>query len=406
MNRRPYRRSHDHWIFLVRTSLSAFGESMMAPYVGVYAVQMGANPAQMGWLRSLGNLSANTLQLAWGMAMDRIGRPTLFVFVGSLVGGILWLPLLFVSTPQQIIVITVIQGLFLSMLGPSSVAVNDSLVPKSKRSQGVAELQSAWMLGSIPATLLAGYLMSVITGSLKTMYLLPIILAAIFRGGSSLLIWPMMKREKRKIKKVDKSFLHNLGIILQNKSLRILYTISLLQGFFMSFAWPLFPIADVIVTKNNMFVIAMLTVTHTAISSLTYPYSGRLADRFGKKPIIMLGRIGIALVPLTYAFASKSWHLIIAHIFWGIFMVAESITLAYILDNAQPDAIGTSLASYGLFLGISTFLGSLASGYLVNELIIRGFEQINALSIGFLIAAVGRVGAGLAYSKLVDRPIL
>jgi MFS family permease len=365
----------------------------------------------MGWLRSLGNLSANTLQLAWGMAMDRIGRPTLFVFVGSLVGGILWLPLLFVSTPQQIIVIVVVQGLFLSMLGPSSIAVNDSLVPRSKRSQGVAELHSAWMLGSIPATLLAGYLMSVITGSLKTMYFLPIILAAILRGGSSLLIWPMLRREKRKSERSDKSFLHDLGIILQNKSLRILYMISLFQGFFMSFAWPLFPIANVIVTKNDMFIVAMLNVTHTAISSLIYPYfgrlaDGRLADRYGKKPIIMLGRIGIALVPLTYAFATKSWHLFIAHIFWGIFMVAESITQAYILDNAQPDAIGTSLASYGLILGISTFLGSLASGYLVNELIILGFEQLTALSIGFLIAAGGRVGTGLAYSRLADRPTL
>lgn len=400
MNRDPNRRSHDHWIFLVRTSLSAFGESMMAPYVGVYAVQMGANPAQMGWLRSLGNLSTNTLQLAWGMAMDRIGRPLIFVFIGSLIGGILWIPLLFVSTPQQIIVIVVIQGLFLSMLGPSSVAVNDSLVPRSKRSQGVAELHSAWMLGSIPATLLAGYLMSGITGSLKAMYFLPIILAALFRGGSSLLIWPMMRRERRKTKSVAKSFFHNMGVILQNRSLRILYLISLFQGFFMSFAWPLFPIADVIVTENNMFIIALLSVTHTTISSFTYPYFGRLADRFGKKPIIMLGRIGIALVPFTYAYATESWHLIIAHIFWGIFMVAESITQAYILDNAKPDAIGTSLASYGLILGISTFLGSLSSGYLVNEMLILGFEQIDALSIGFLIAAGGRVGTGLAYSRL------
>lgn len=174
----------------------------------------------------------------------------------------------------------------------------------------------------------------------------------------------------------------------------------------MSFAWPLFPIANVIVTKNDMFIVAMLNVTHTAISSLIYPYFGRLADRHGKKTIIMLGRIGIALVPFTYAFATESWHLFIAHIFWGIFMVAESITQAYILDNAQPDAIGTSLASYGLILGISTFLGSLASGYLVNELIILGFEQLTALSIGFLIAAGGRVGTGLAYSRLADRPTL
>jgi len=407
MSKDPSKRESDHRIFLVRTALSAFGDNMMAPYIGVYAVQMGANPAEMGWLRSLQNLSGNTMQIAWGMAMDRIGRSVLFVLLGGLVGGILWLPLLFVSTPQQIIIIVVLQGLFLSMAAPSSLAVNDALVPRSKRSQGVGELYSTWMLGTIPAILISGYLMSQTRESLRAMYFLPILMAALFRGGSSLLLFPMMRREKHEVERPanpSESIFDNMRIILQNANLRRLYLISFFQGLFMAFAWPLFPITNVIVTRNNMFLIAMLSITHTAISSATYPYFGRLADRFGKKPIIMLGRIGIALVPISYALSTEPWHLITAHIFWGVFMMAESVTTAYILENAEPSSVGTSLAFYSMIYGAATFLGSLGGGYLVNELINLGYPKTNALTMGFLTAAGGRFVTGIAYGKLREEP--
>ncbi len=400
MSRTLKRRRLDRYVFLVRTGLSAFGEAMMAPYIGIYAVQMGANPAEMGWLRSLQNLAGNTMQLAWGIAMDRIGRPILFVLFGGLVAGILWFPLLFVSSPQQIIIIVVIQGLVFSMVPPSSLAVNDSLVPRSRRSQGVGEFHSVWMIGSIPATLLAGYLMSRAGGSLKEMYFLPIVLATVFCAGPSLLLLPMMRRERSEAKASVRNPFDNVGVILQNPSLRTLYLVSFFQGFFMSFVWPLFPIADVIVTKNDMFIIATLTITHTLISSLSRPYFGQLADKFGKKPIIMLGRIGIALVPICYAFSTEPWHLIVAHIFWGVFMMAETITSAYILENTQPESVGTSIAFYSAIYGVATFLGSLAGGYLVNELVIQGLELTAALTIGFLFAAGGRAVTGIAYGKL------
>ncbi len=63
MNPDSEKQRSDRRVFLMRAGLSAFGDNMMAPYVGVYAVQMGATPAEMGWLRSLQNLSGNTCGL-------------------------------------------------------------------------------------------------------------------------------------------------------------------------------------------------------------------------------------------------------------------------------------------------------------------------------------------------------
>ncbi len=393
-------RKPDRKAFLVRCGLTTFGDAMMSPYVGVYAVQLGANPAEMGWFQSLQNLSGGTMQLVWGMAMDRIRRPALFLFLGSVVGGLLWLPLLFVSSPQQIIVVTFVQGLIMSMTIPAALAVNDALVPRSKRSQAVTEYHSIWTAGTIPATLLSGYLMSRAGDSLKVMYFLPIVVAALFRAGSSFLLWSIIMREKTTLSRPAKASLGNLGRILQNSNLRILYLINFFHGFFVSFAWPLFPITKVLITKSNMFLIALLSTVQTVVSSATRPYFGRLADKRGKKPIILLGKIGIALVPLCYAFATEFWHLMVSSIFIGLFIMADSITQAYILEHSESGSIGTSLAFSSTVNGMATFLGSLAGGYLVNELLILGFEQTRALSIGFLVAAAGRAVSGVAYGKL------
>jgi MFS family permease len=363
---------------------------------------LGASPADMGWFRSLQNLSGNTMQLVGGLAMDKIGRPVLFVVLGSLLGGLLWFPYLFVSTPQQITVLAVVQLLLMSMAGPGSISVNDRLVSKSRRSQGVAEFHVAWMVGTIPAALVAGFLMSRVRDGLAAMYFLPIVLAGLFRAGSALLLWPMMRRERRGAVRSTGSSIGNIGSVVQNPSLRMLYSISFFQGFFMSAAWPLFPIANVVVTGNDMFLIAMLSIVNTVVSSLTRPYFGRLADRFGKKPVLILGRVGIALVPLSYAFATEFWHLVVGHVLTGIFMMAESVTQAYILENTRRESVATSLAFYSMVYGVATFFGSLVGGYLVNGLLILGYSQARALTIGFLFSAVGRAVTGVSYGKLKE----
>lgn len=378
---------------------------MMGPYIGVYAVQLGATPAEMGWLQSLQQFSGSTMQLAWGWLMDRLGRPVLFVFVGGLIGGILLLPLLFVSSPQEIIIIAVLLGLGASMVGPSAPTVNNNLVPSSKRSQGVGEYHSLMTIGAIPATLLAGYLMSQTRGSLKAMYFLPIVMGATIRVGAAILLWPMMRREKRTAERGTQGLFENIGFILENSSLRIFFIISFFNGFFQSFPRTLFPIANVLITKNNMFFIGLLSITHTVISSLTRPYFGRLADRFGQRPFLVLGRTGMALTTLGYALATEPWHLIIANISWGIFAMEGTITQAYLLSHANPESIGTSLAFYSTVNSIAGVLGALASGYLVNELLSYGFAQTIALSIGFFVATGGRALTGITCLKLKEKHV-
>jgi len=110
----------------------------------------------------------------------------------------------------------------------------------------------------------------------------------------------------------------------------------------------------------------------------------------------------MALTPLIYALATEPWHLLIAHVSWGITTIANTMTLAYLLEHADPEMRGTSLAVHAAISGIAGFLAPLASGYLANELLFRGYTQTRALWIGFSLTAGARVIDGILHTKLEE----
>ncbi|MBL7118434.1 MFS transporter [Candidatus Bathyarchaeota archaeon] len=395
-------RQSDRRIWLLSQGIGAFGSSLLTPYLGVYAVQLGANPAEMGWFRSLDRISRSTTQLVWGGLMDRIGRPLLLVFIANFLGAITILPLLFVSSPREIIIIVFLLGFIGAMGDPSTTAANDSLAPRSKRNQALGELHAVYGISSIPALLLAGYIMSQTRDNLRAMYFQPIVMSVAICAGASLLLWPIMRREKQRAVKRKKGLFSNVGRVLQDRNLRTFYSISFFSSFFLWFPHSLFPIANVLITKNDMFLISLLSITNTAVSSLTRPYFGQLADKFGQKRILVLGKISMALTPLIYAVATEPWHLLVAHVSWGITTIANTMTQAYMLEHANPEMTGTSLAVHATIAGVAGFLAPLTSGYLANELLFRGFTQTRVLSIGFFFTAGARTIDGILHLKLKD----
>lgn len=97
--------------------------------MGVYAVQLGASSSEMGWFQSPASLSNNVLQILWGKLSDRIDRRTPFIVLGGLTLLGLWLPMMFVTTANQLIILIAIQALLGSMATPAWTALIGDLVP-------------------------------------------------------------------------------------------------------------------------------------------------------------------------------------------------------------------------------------------------------------------------------------
>jgi MFS family permease len=174
-------------------------------------------------------------------------------------------------------------------------------------------------------------------------------------------------------------------------------TLNFIYGMGMSTAWPLFPF--VITNKLNMTVwqVATLSLASSGVSTIAQRRLGGFMDRVGRRPVIVMSRMMMAIAPIAYAFATQWYHITIAELFLGVGMAAwMSSESTYVIDLAPADLRATYLASSMTAFGIATFIGSNLGGYVVdNFLSSSGFTGINQ---GLLISAGLRIVFGFAYS--------
>jgi MFS family permease len=375
---------------------------MVSPYIPIYAVQLGAGSQEMGWLRSLNNLFSNIMQIPWGIICDRAGRYVPFIIIGGVVSSLLWLPILYVTTPWQLILVIAFQALVSSMVAPAWAALIGRILPEFKRGAGTASVNSSASLGSIIAILFSGMLMSYFGGSLSDMYRAPIILAAI-SGFVGSMIMLAFKEDRAKYNSLENRRWPRLKDFTENRNFRAFLAISFIHSLFMSMAWPLFPITISTITKSNMLKIAYLSSISPAVSLLMRRYTGRLSDRSGRKALMVFGRAGIFVYPFIYAFATSTYHLYTAEFIIGILTaIGDVVVFAYIIDITSEEHRGIATAVYNTVTGLSTFLGSLLGGYMPAFL--SGFGLANEVSMKatYLVSSVGRFIGGLLFTRVKE----
>ena len=388
--------------FFARHFFYNFSNGVISPYISVYAVQLGASSTEMGWLRALMNLFSNVPQIPWGVVSDRLGRYAPAIIFGGIFSAILWLPLLLVVNPFQYIIVVTLQAFATSAVTPAWASLIGRVIPKSKRGLLTSYIDISAALGSIGATLLSGYIMTIISGELSTMYSWPIILSSI-TGVSSSLILIRIHEEKKQTKSRS---LMNWSLLTKNPNFKTLCTVSSIHSFFMSLSWPLFSITTVRIVQANMMEIAYISIISSVASIFVRRLIGRITDKAGRRQLLVIGRVSIFVYPALYAVATNVSHLFLATLLGGIFgAVSEIVLFAYQLDITSPEQRGASFATYNTVIGLATFFGSLAGGYLPTILSSNGVSELLSIQITYLISTLGRIGGGILFMKLKEPSI-
>jgi MFS family permease len=142
--------------------------------------------------------------------------------------------------------------------------------------------------------------------------------------------------------------------------------------------------------------ISTFSLTSSLVSALTQRRIGEIMDRIGRRPIITLSRMMMAVAPLAYAVATEWWHIAVAELFLGVGMAAwMSSESTYIIDLAPGDLRATYLASSTVAFGLASFIGSNVGGYIIDAY----FNGIQGLNQGLFLSAALRAVFGLAYLK-------
>jgi multidrug resistance protein len=117
-------------------------------------------------------------------------------------------------------------------------------------------------------------------------------------------------------------------------------------------------------------IVGLLSTSFSLMQFLFAPLWGRISDRIGRRPIILLGLLGSSLSYLIFGLARSLLILFISRICAGIAGANISTAQAYIADSTPPEkrakGMGLIGAAYGLGFIFGPAIGGILSHYALN----------------------------------------
>lgn len=137
----------------------------------------------------------------------------------------------------------------------------------------------------------------------------------------------------------------------------------------------------------SKFTTGLLIAVYALMQLIGAPILGRLSDRYGRRPILLISVFGTFVGFLLFGFATSLWMLFFARILDGLTGGNLSVAQAYISDvtDAKDRARGLGLigAAFGLGFIIGPVTGGLLSqyGYNVPAFVAAGLSFLNLILI-------------------------
>jgi MFS transporter, DHA1 family, tetracycline resistance protein len=133
--------------------------------------------------------------------------------------------------------------------------------------------------------------------------------------------------------------------------------------------------------------IGVILSAYSAMQFICAPLLGRLSDRIGRRPIIMLGLFGSSLSYLIYAVADSFPGLLISRAVHGACAATISTAQAYVADTTEESKRAHAMGMIGAAFGLGFVLGPAAGGALGGASLRRPVIIAAALTFANLIFA-------------------
>ncbi len=345
---------------LILTMMSNFFSyalsSINMNYSGVYAAEkLKLKPYQFGLASSISTLVTQLFQPLWGYVSDLKGIRKYFISLGFLVMG---LAISFTFKLQNYVQYLIVNSLAWMSWNGAYVcwqALIGDLTSISGRGKFVGALGFAGNLGSIISSAIAGQAIDLYG------YDFLFILCIIFTFMSSMLILPI--KEERISKRIIRRDDWRRAI---SREFKLYLIVSMGWWGIMSMAWPLFSITQVKVYHLTKTEIGILALALSIPSTIMSPIWGGLADRIGRKPLLIISPIFASLWTLAYSITESFTQILLLTLIGSIGGSAlMTVSTIYLLDTIKyREHRATLISIYGFMTGITKAIGQLLGGYL------------------------------------------
>ncbi len=386
--------------------MSTLAQNLVGPFIGIFAVRLGASNYQIGLLSSAPALVALLAMIPGAKYVDsRSNKKRItaaFMWAHRMFFLLLALIPLFAEDSRATILVVVIAAMnfpgAISNVGWQGFIAN--VVPAERRAAAFADRNRLMNIVGTMAVLAAGRMLDIMPHPLgyRIMFTLAFVLAIgeiwVFSRLTELspsggILAGQDTPWRRFLLDLPRSIAADIrGMAHQKRFLRFTAT-SLFFHFAWQVAWPLFTLYQTKELGANNLWISILTLSNTGGSLLGYGFWVRYSQRFGSLKTLFTSTLGIFIVPLVYAYSRSLVTIAFFNILTGVIFSGVMLSLFNTLLDMTPEERRTTyIGYYNTAINASAIAAPLAGVAMLN---LFGYKT------AFLVAALLRLLGSLAF---------
>jgi len=358
---------------------SMLGVGIIAPLLPLYAENLGATGIWLGVIFAGFAISRVIVMPIIGRLSDRRGRKS-FICIGLLLYSIISLGYIWADSVSQLTFVRFIHGAASGMILPIAQAYVGDIVPEGEEGKWMGYFNAAFLAGFGVGPLMGGILtehlgMNVAFSAMGGLNLVAFLIAVLF----------LPEVRQRKMATSPRPSFKEMSTSDMIKGLfSYRLSFSLGHGAFACFL----PIFAAFYIGLSPTLIGILVAVNILLMSLLMPYSGKIADRFNRRALVVFGSVinltFLALIPFTHSF----WQLLGLCALGGLGgAVSMPAASAMIVEEGRRFGMGSTMAVFTMAFSLGMAIGPLLSGVIV--------DLANIDSVFYFGAGMGLIGTTL-----------
>ena len=336
------------------------GAGVIAPTMPLYAKTLGATGFGLGLIYSAFSVSRAVFMPVAGQLSDRKGRK-MFIVAGLFVYTMTSVGYVWSASVGQLVWIRFLHGVGSAMVVPIAAAVIGDISPTGREGSTMGSFNVALFLGFGGGPLLGGFVLDTL-GMSEVFYIM---------GGLSfvsfllILFFLPRKKEDQARRRASISPFRSLWHRDVFKGLLVFrLSNAVVRGSTTAFL-PIFA-TRLDVSPSQIGFLVSLNILLTAILQ---HFFGRLADRFSRRFLIVLGNCLTAVPLLLTPFAHDFWHLLILGMIMGTGGgLAFPAALAMATVVGRDHGMGNIMGYFNMAMSLGMIIGPLVSGWVMDLL--------------------------------------
>jgi MFS family permease len=169
----------------------------------------------------------------------------------------------------------------------------------------------------------------------------------------------------------------------------------------------LMPILPYIVQQYNTdaLTVGLLSAVYSAAAFLAAPVMGRMSDKWGRRPVLLISVLGSAIGYLIFGLGGALWVLFLSRLIDGLTGGNIASAMAYIADVTEPKDRAKYFAFGGIAFGLGFIVGPVMAGALSTFSLSTPAFAAGALSLASFTFGFFFLPESLPVEKRAKEPI-